>query len=43
MIACSPFVSRGFCNLLNKAVIGRWGIEEEMVPQLMLKRPKPLT
>lgn len=42
MTACSPFAFRGFYNLLNNAVTGRWGIEEEMVPQLMLKRPKPL-
>lgn len=41
-IAHSPFASRGFCNILNKAVTGRWGIEEEMLPWLMLKRLKPL-
>lgn len=29
------------CNLLNKAVTGRWGIEVKVVPQPMLKRPKP--
>lgn len=33
---------RGFYSLLNKAVTGRWGIEEEMLPWQTLKRLKPL-